>query len=63
MKYTGERIIPEIGDCGPGTQIYETPLARYRFAAEYVRRGTVLDIACGVGYGTRLRRKKAAKKK
>ncbi len=54
MQYTGERIIPEIADCGPGTLIYETHVARYRFAAEYVGHATVLDIACGVGYGTRL---------
>lgn len=52
MEYTGERIIPDVPDCRPGTLLYETHLERYRFAAAYTAGRTVLDIACGVGYGS-----------
>ena len=51
LEYTGERIIPDLPECRPGTPIYETHLDRYRFAAAYATGKTVLDIACGVGYG------------
>lgn len=37
-----------------GRETLELHLARYRFAAEHARPGRLLDIACGVGYGTRL---------
>src|SRR5438552_3140770 len=53
LQYTGERIVPDVPECGPGTPLYETHLARYRFAAPLAAGGTVLDIACGVGYGSR----------
>lgn len=52
MKYTGERIIPVAMECNPGTLVYETHVARYRFAATHLVGQRVLDIACGVGYGT-----------
>ena len=52
MKYTGERIVPRLPECGPGTFVYETHLARYRFAAAHLTGQRILDIACGVGYGT-----------
>ena len=29
-------------------------LNRYRFAAEYLQGGVVLDAACGCGYGARI---------
>ena len=32
----------------------EIHLERYRFAADHARPGRLLDLACGVGYGTRL---------
>lgn len=54
MKYTGERIIPDLPDCGPGTLIYATHVARYRFACPLVANKRVLDIACGVGYGSKI---------
>jgi SAM-dependent methyltransferase len=53
LEYTGERIIPDEPECRPGTPIYETHLNRYRFAAAYAAGKDVLDIACGVGYGSR----------
>ncbi len=37
-----------------GHETLEFHLQRYRFAARYARPGRLLDIACGVGYGTRL---------
>jgi len=54
MNYTGERIIPDAPECLPGTLIYETHVARYHFALPFARGKTVLDLACGVGYGSRL---------
>lgn len=49
--FSGERLDPELAR---GTEILELHLARYRFAADRVDSGQVLDIACGTGYGTRL---------
>ena len=49
--FTGERLDPELAR---GTEILELHLARYRFAAESLSAGRVLDIACGTGYGTNL---------
>ena len=49
--FTGERLDPELAR---GTEILELHLARYRFAADSVGAGRVLDIACGTGYGTNL---------
>ena len=43
-----ERIIPD--NTEPG--IVATHLVRYAFALPYVRGGSVLDAACGVGYGS-----------
>jgi len=37
-----------------GLETLELHLERYRFAAEHARPGRLLDLACGVGYGTRL---------
>ena len=45
---TGERMFNK-----PGSTDYIVSLKRYKFAAKYVRNKTVLDISCGVGYGTK----------
>jgi SAM-dependent methyltransferase len=37
-----------------GEPTLELHLTRYKFAAQRIRPGRVLDIACGVGYGTNL---------
>lgn len=37
-----------------GTETLVIHLARYDFAAHHVRPGRLLDIACGVGYGTHM---------
>jgi SAM-dependent methyltransferase len=51
-----ERLIPDqlaaLGATGRAT--LELHLARYEFAARHLRPGRALDLACGVGYGTRL---------
>jgi 2-polyprenyl-3-methyl-5-hydroxy-6-metoxy-1,4-benzoquinol methylase len=51
-----ERIIPDFiqKDEGGGFETLELHLARYRFAADSLAPGRVLDMACGVGYGTNL---------
>jgi len=51
-----ERLVPDLMDRTDqaGVETLELHLARYRFAAEHARPGRLLDLACGVGYGTRL---------
>ena len=49
LKLTGERVIPDLMQ--PTNGMLLEHLARYYFALPYVH-GRVLDIACGVGYGT-----------
>ncbi len=49
-----ERLVPEHVHPGDitGRETLALHLARYEFAAKHVRPGRLLDIACGVGYGT-----------
>jgi 2-polyprenyl-3-methyl-5-hydroxy-6-metoxy-1,4-benzoquinol methylase len=51
---TLERIVPHDleSNGATGRATYEFHLQRYRFAASHLRGAKVLDIACGVGYGT-----------
>ncbi len=53
MKETLERIVPGAADQRhiAGDDTLQLHLARYQFAAQFAR-GKVLDIACGVGYGS-----------
>jgi len=53
---TIERIIPNMvnADDITGQATLELHLQRYEFVAKYVTPGRLLDIACGVGYGTYL---------
>jgi len=50
------RLVPEAVEPGDttGQESLKLHEERYRFAARHVRPGRMLDIACGVGYGTRL---------
>ena len=51
---TMERIVPDqMNDGDAATQLsLQLHLERYRFACQHLMPGTVLDIACGTGYGT-----------
>ena len=51
-----ERIVPDqIHETGStGQQALALHLDRYRFAATQTMAGRILDMACGVGYGTKL---------
>jgi glycosyltransferase involved in cell wall biosynthesis len=48
LASTGERFLPWM----QGAQIHYEHLHRYAFAAYFVKRKKVLDLACGEGYGT-----------
>lgn len=47
VKFTGEFFIPKLA----GDRIEADHMERYRFAAKYAKGKSVLDIACGYGYG------------
>jgi 2-polyprenyl-3-methyl-5-hydroxy-6-metoxy-1,4-benzoquinol methylase len=51
-----ERLVPEDLDASEATggETYRLHVERYAFAADNARPGRLLDIACGVGYGTQL---------
>lgn len=53
---TLERLVPDALEPGDATglETHALHLERYRFAARHLRPGRVLDLACGVGYGTAL---------
>lgn len=57
-----ERLVPETlrSEEVTGQLTLELHLERYRFAAEHAKPGRILDIACGVGYGTSLLREEIA---
>lgn len=50
-----ERLVPDLldPDDATGRETANLHLARYEFAGVHARPGRLLDIACGVGYGTR----------
>jgi SAM-dependent methyltransferase len=51
-----ERLVPDrlAAPDATGLATLGLHLARYEFAAKHLRPGRVLDLACGVGYGTKL---------
>jgi SAM-dependent methyltransferase len=51
-----ERIVPDELRAGEATgeETLRLHMERYQFAQQHLIRGSLLDIACGVGYGTRL---------
>jgi SAM-dependent methyltransferase len=53
---TLERIIPdELSENeATGTETLQLHIERYQFAKQHLARGRLLDLACGVGYGTAL---------
>ncbi len=58
LQDTGERMIPEYHK---GKNVYGAHLARYEASLPLIEGKTVLDIACGSGYGTKLISNKANK--
>ena len=59
---TIERLIPDqvAPDDVTGQATLQLHVQRYEFAAEHLKPGRLLDIACGVGYGTHLMAEKAS---
>lgn len=53
---TLERLVPDRMDPADvaGVETLKLHMERYHFAAGHARPGRLLDIACGVGYGTRI---------
>lgn len=58
MKFTGERIVPDIPEW---EHLYFEHLYRYIFAKEFIKDKVVLDVACGTGYGTEFLNENKAK--
>jgi len=56
LKFTGERIVPEADNCEPNfaLKMYQEHVARYFLAAQAVKGKTVIDIGCGIGYGSKI---------
>jgi 2-polyprenyl-3-methyl-5-hydroxy-6-metoxy-1,4-benzoquinol methylase len=57
MRNTLERLVPALLRCNEttGDNTLKLHLDRYKFAARHARRATrILDLGCGVGYGSRL---------
>ena len=50
MEFTGERVI----EGKTPQRIWVDHVTRYEFSAKYAKGKTVLDIACGTGYGSRI---------
>lgn len=63
LGFTGERIVPGAADCEPtfAQKMYQEHLARYAFAAQFAVGADVLDVGCGVGYGSQWLGKSGAK--
>jgi glycosyltransferase involved in cell wall biosynthesis/2-polyprenyl-3-methyl-5-hydroxy-6-metoxy-1,4-benzoquinol methylase len=64
IKFTGERIVPGSEECEPtfALKMYQEHIARYYLASQFVNDKEVLDVGCGVGYGSFLLANKGAKR-
>jgi len=56
LEFTGERIVPGASNCEPlfADKMYMEHSARYKLACHFAKGAKVLDIGCGVGYGSAL---------
>ncbi len=63
LTFSGERIVPEADNCEPrfALKMYQEHIARYLFASQAAADKHVLDVGCGVGYGSQLLAKSGAK--
>ena len=52
MKFTGERVVPK--DMPTTSRTLAEHLERYNFVLPYVKNRSVLDAACGSGYGSKI---------
>jgi len=54
LQFSGERIVPQADNCEPNfaSRMYQEHIARYLFASQLTKDKHVLDIGCGVGYGS-----------
>jgi 2-polyprenyl-3-methyl-5-hydroxy-6-metoxy-1,4-benzoquinol methylase len=59
MHFTGERVV--IGDMKNYIPTLQEHIARYNFALQPALNKTVLDAACGTGYGTNILKEAASK--
>lgn len=55
LKFTGERIVPGATNCEPtfARKMYQEHILRYEFVADLAKDRDILDVGCGVGYGSR----------
>lgn len=62
LTFTGERIVPQADNCEPqfARKMYQEHIARYLFAAQFCQGRQVLDVGCGVGYGSQLLARRGA---
>lgn len=58
LQDTGERMVPEYHS---GSLIYAEHMVRYISTEPFIKKKTVLDIACGSGYGSFIMSKSATK--
>lgn len=63
LKFTGERMVAGAGNHEPSfaQKMYQEDIARYAFASQFAQDADILDIGCGVGYGTHLLGEKGAR--
>lgn len=63
LKFTGERLVPNSENCEPNfaKKMYQEHIARYLFASQFAENKDILDVGCGVGYGSLLLVKSGAK--
>ena len=61
MQHDGEQFKKRFFPGQASKRVEEDHLARYKFAGQFVRDKEVLDIACGVGYGSKLLKESGAK--
>jgi len=54
MDFTGERYVPDAKNNEPHLQqkMFQEHINRYQFAKQFIKGKRVLDLGCGVGYGS-----------